>query len=560
MLVNLPTPRLLAAFLLFVTCLSCQDPLNEFADAKGASAAKPQKLIGNGLETIIANKTVQLYADTLYVLSGIVRVRQNAVLNIAPGTVIVGQPGYLPGTLIIERSAKIQAIGTPSAPIVFTSALPPGSRHPGDWGGLIICGRGYVNVETDVYVPTFGSLAFADSIPPSSTPPDDPPPPPPANLRYEGYVEGLPATIGPIPYGGQSSNPTVNYNDNSGTLAFVRIEYAGTVLSEGNETNGLTLCAVGAGTTIHHVQVSFSADDGFQWFGGSVDQKYLISYRNTDDDFDTDHGYFGRAQFGYAVRDPLLSVQGSRAFESKGNDDNAANLNESVFSDPAYSNFTVIGPIPPDNTFAINGLTETFCGFDWAPYANYGDAIHISNESQLDLANSVVTGFPRYAAFMEDPTDYVAGGIPSAYVIRNRLVYDRIVNPVNTASNIPTNTIQINNELRAATGCDNPAVDVAGKAGLRRSAWRIPDTPFEPKPSFTIVNTSPLNGNIPAERAQFTSTRFVNFNGNFYKGIQNNNAFWDKTVLFRGAAGVDEGNWELSSGWVQWTPNLIDYN
>lgn len=529
---------------------SCNDQLDQVADseAQGAGAAKPTKTIGSGNQTFFTGGTYNWDSDTIYIIRGFCRFRQSAVLNIEAGTIVKGESGSTgqePGTLVIERSAKIFAIGTCTAPIVFTSDKPAGSRLPGDWGGILIMGRAYVNITTGVGTP-------------------------PSLIKFEGSIEGVPAGVNPIYYGNQNSDPLVNYGDDSGVLSYVRIEYAGNVISDGNETNGLTLGGVGAGTVIDHVQVSFGADDGFEWFGGTVDQKYLIAYRNEDDDFDTDQGYYGRTQFGYILRDPKIrgaGSGGSRAFESNGDDDVAGTNLESVLADPAYSNITVIGPNPPDNAF-FDGSAETACGYDWSPFGEYNDAIVIRDDAQLDLMNSVVAGFPRFVVNFTGAgsgnDDYNAGGIPAAYFYKNRFVYDRIINPLQDPSSVPTATFQVNNELRAATGCNNPAVDVAGKAGLKRAAWRLPDTAFDPKPAFSILNTSPLYGNTNPEKAQFTSTRFVNFLGNPYRGIQNNDTFWDKSVVFRGAADDNIDGWDCDGtepiSWAEWTPNLPAYN
>jgi hypothetical protein len=522
-----------AAFAALVIGLSsCNDQFVDdiAADAQGNGAAKPIKTIGTGGETVFLNTTVNFDSDTIYLLDGFVKFRTNSILNIEPGTIIKGTDGNgagEPGTLVIERTAQIFASGTPTNPIIMTSNKPAGSRVPGDWGGVILCGLAYSNVISG----TTGSVS-----------------------NYEGQIEGVPTGFSPIRYGvaGQS-DPTVNYNDNSGVMQYVRIEFAGNVLSEGEETNGLTLGGVGAGTTIDHIQVSYGSDDGYEWFGGTVDQKYLIAYRNADDDFDADQGYYGRTQFGFILRDPDskgTGSGGSRAFECNGDDDAAVNLVEDVLADPAYSNVTAIGP--------MGSTVATGCTTNWTAYNEYNDGIVIRDDAQLDLMNSVVAGFPRHAVNFSDVTDYNQPSANSCEFFKNRLVYTTVVDLAVTPSNIANATIQINNELRKVTGCDNPAVDQAGKAGLKRAAWRLPLVAADPQTDFTIVSTSPLNGNTTAEQAKFTSTRFVNFGGTPYKTVQDNNTFWDKSVLFRGAAGTTTGNW--GTAWINWTPNVPAYD
>ena len=136
------------------------------------------------------------------------------------------------------------------------------SKNPGFLGGVIILGNGVTNQGTNVPIE---GLTFA------------------AGTQF-GY------------YGG------INNNDNSGRFQFVRIEYPGTEVSEGNEINGLTLGAVGLATLVDHVQVLYSQDDGFEFFGGAVNARYLYAYGNSDDDFDTDFGYVGKVQFAVSVK------------------------------------------------------------------------------------------------------------------------------------------------------------------------------------------------------------------------------------------------------------------
>ena len=120
----------------------------------------------------------------------------------------------------------------------------------------------------------------------------------------------------------QAQNPA----DNSGILRYVRIEYAGYAFLPDKEINGLTFGGVGNQTIVDHVQVSYANDDSFEWFGGTVNCKHLISYRTLDDDFDTDNGYSGKVQFGIALRDSSIAdISKSEAFESD-NDANGSSL------------------------------------------------------------------------------------------------------------------------------------------------------------------------------------------------------------------------------------------
>ena len=279
-------------------------------------------------------------ANNTYKLSGQIFVTGNATLTIEPGTVILGDHTAVGACLLIAKGSKLIANGTASQPIVFTSDNAPGSRNKGDWGGVILLGKGAYNLNNGV-----------------------------AN------VEGLAASAD-TQYGG---GLTPDNADNSGSLKYVRIEFPGYVYALNTEINGLTFGAVGSGTTIDYVQVSHSNDDSFEWFGGAVNCKHLIAYRGLDDDFDTDNGYSGNCQFGLGVRDPQVSdapaVSTSEGFES---DNNASSTSVTPYTAAIFTNFTMIGPnyrlsLPNGGTLA----------------SGYKRAARIRRNSQLKIYNSV---------------------------------------------------------------------------------------------------------------------------------------------------------------------------
>ena len=189
-------------------------------------------------------------SNNYYVLRGAVFVRDGGTLNIAPGTWVIGEAGSV-GTLIVERGGKLNAIGTREAPIVFTSDQPAGSRARGDWGGIIINGRAPVNIPG-------------------------------------GEGEGE-ADTGV--YGGDQPN------DDSGSMRYVRVEFAGTEFSPDNELNGIAFQGVGNGGSYDHIQVHMNRDDGLEWFGGTADIKYAVVSNAADDSVDWTFGWRGRAQF-----------------------------------------------------------------------------------------------------------------------------------------------------------------------------------------------------------------------------------------------------------------------
>ena len=185
-----------------------------------------------------------------YVLRGAVFVQEGATLNIQAGTRVIGEAGSV-GTLVVMRGGRLNAIGTREAPVVFTSDQPVGSRARGDWGGLIINGRAPVNLEGG-----------------------------------EGEGEGDTGV-----YGGTDPN------DDSGSLRYVRIEFAGTEFSPDNELNGIAFQGVGRGGRYEFIQVHMNRDDGLEWFCGTADIKHAVVSNAADDSFDWTFGWQGRAQF-----------------------------------------------------------------------------------------------------------------------------------------------------------------------------------------------------------------------------------------------------------------------
>lgn len=310
-------------------------------DGGGTTVVNPPGTVENTIleGRITANRTLK--ADYVYKLRGLVYVTNGAVLTIEPGTKIVGEKGKN-GGLIITRSCKIIADGTPEKPIVFTSEEATPQR--GDWAGVVLLGN----------APTNASFNGQQGV---------------------GEIEGgINNSDGLGLYGlGASSNPA----DNSGILRYVRIEYAGYAFLPDKEINGLTFGGVGNGTIVDYVQVSYANDDSFEWFGGTVNCSHLISFRTLDDDFDTDNGFSGKVQFGIALRDSSVAdISKSEAFES----DNDANGSQLLPQTKAiFSNMTVIGPRQAANNVG-NSL--------------FLAAAQIRRNSSISIFNSIFMGWP----------------------------------------------------------------------------------------------------------------------------------------------------------------------
>jgi hypothetical protein len=309
---------------------------------------------GAGVTLSVVNVTSEITTDThwtagnVYYLKAQIYVKTGATLTIDAGTVIRADHTAVGAGLFVTKGSKLIANGTASQPIVFTSDNAVGSRNKGDWGGIILLGKGAYNLNNGI-----------------------------------GNIEGI-APSSDTQYGGGTSPDN---NDNSGSLQYVRIEYAGYVYAANNEINGLTFGAVGRGTTIDNIQVSFSNDDSFEWFGGAVNCKHLVAYRGLDDDFDTDNGFSGNVQFCLGVRDPQISdapaVSTSEGFESDNNNSNSntGNLGTPITS-AIFSNCTMVGPyyrlgLPNGGTIA-NG---------------YKRGARIRRNSQLKIYNSVFTDY-----------------------------------------------------------------------------------------------------------------------------------------------------------------------
>lgn len=279
--------------------------------------------------------------NNIYLLSGWVYVKPGVTVTIQPGTVIKGDFATQ-GALIVERDAYLIADGTVDQPIVFTSQKSVGQRSYGDWGGLIICGRASVNQPANVSLGT---------------------------TQGEAVIEGGVGTI----YGG---GLTPDDDDSSGVLRHVRIEFPGIAFQPNSEINGLTMGGVGRKTVVDYVQVSYSGDDSFEWFGGTVNCKHLIAYRGWDDDFDTDFGYKGKIQFAVSMRDPNIADQsGSNGFES---DNDATGTGNTPNTQPIFSNVSVFGP------YCFNSVINSL----------YRRALHLRRNTRTSTFNSVFAGYP----------------------------------------------------------------------------------------------------------------------------------------------------------------------
>ena len=320
---------------------------------------------GTAAATINANVTANrtLFADTTYTLSGFIQVANGATLTIQPGTRILGDVATTGSSLFITRGAKIDAQGTAANPIVFTSSRAAGSRQPGDWGGLVIIGNGIINRS--------------------------------GTITIEGTGNGAnnPAQT----YSGGTSN-----TDNSGIMRYVRVEFAGYATATDQELNSFTIAAVGSGTKLEYLQSMAGLDDSFEFFGGAVDGKWLVSYESGDDHFDISEGYVGRLQYLIAMQTRIIpprSAAGSPSSDPQGIENDGCNgagcdlgQNSAPLTIPILANFTVIG------VGTSNGVTLPAAG---------GRGAMLRRGTGGYYVNGIIARWPSSAISFRDTTTFI---------------------------------------------------------------------------------------------------------------------------------------------------------
>lgn len=298
--------------------------------------------------------TGPVYLDNkkTYGLDGYLYVDNGGILNIPAGAVIIGDTVGQNSAICINRGGKIYAKGTASEPIVFTSSAAIGQRRGGDWGGILICGKATTN-----------------------------------HPGGEAALEGGIADVEKIRgwFGGKDAPDD---NDNSGEISYARVEFAGIAANPNQELNSITMGGVGRGTVLHHIQVSYANDDAFEWFGGTVNAKYLMAIGTLDDDFDGDNGWSGRVQFALTQRfRDRADVSTSQSFEM---DNNSSGSFATPFTRPIFSNVTAIGAVQDTSwaTSATGSAANTF-------HSKFGAAAQIRRNARTSIFNSVFVGWPR---------------------------------------------------------------------------------------------------------------------------------------------------------------------
>ena len=391
--------------------------------------------------TVSTDITTSTTWSGVILLQNKIYVKNNATLTIAPGTIIRGDKPTQ-GSLIVTRGAKLNAIGTLASPIIFTSNEGIGNRSEGDWGGIVLLGLARNNQPGGV-----------------------------ANI--EGIVQTTDTQ-----YGGSFDN------DNSGTIKYVRIEFAGIALEPNKEINGLTFGSVGSATTIDFIQVSHSGDDSFEWFGGTVNCKHLIAYRGLDDDFDTDFGFRGKIQFALAIRDKDVSdaIGDSNSFES---DNDAAGSAGQPKTAAIFSNVTLVGP--KGNGSIVLPVGEKF-----------EKAFRLRRNTAVSCFNSLVVGWEKGLSIEGTP---VVNNVNGDTLLFSNNVLAGFTNNTNTIYNAGTSggaasTSSFYTSFWGADGNDSTQ-------SIAQVSWVN---------LFTLLGTTPdarlSSGSSAASGAAFTHPKF----------------------------------------------------
>jgi hypothetical protein len=464
--------------------------------------------------TGVITKDTTLYAKDVNYLSGKVYVAKGVTLTVEAGAKVQGKSGANVAALIITRGAKLVAKGTETSPIVFTSSSP--NPQSGDWGGIVLLGTATVNQSLPWKGTTYVGLTSVEGG---------------VNDTEVGY--GLAGS-------GDPAFPTGNDNDNSGILQYVRIEYAGYAYLPDNELNSLTMAGVGKGTTIDHIQVTYAKDDAYEWFGGTVNCKYLIAYKTQDDDFDTDFGFSGKVQFGIALRDSVIAdISQSEAFES---DNDGSGSTKTPLTSAVFSNMTAIGPR--------------------ATLDNKGNSLfragaHIRRNTGISIMNSIIAGWPIAINF-----DVALGNVDknindSTIRIKNTTFAGNTANiTLSGTSTVGTTAASLltwfSDPFYGNTILTNASADRLKL--IQPFNYTNPDfTPYAnnstPSTTPSTPSTDPITASTWGPLGIWDHVNFTK-NGSF-TDAKLQDAFFEK-VTFRGAVATSGANQTWWKGWTVW--------
>lgn len=291
---------------------------------------------------------VTLTAGSTYKLSGEYIVEDGATLNIEAGVKIISIYDDIVDYILVKQGGKINAVGTSSAPIVMTSE----KEEPGAWGGIHICGKAHTNAEGG-----------------------------------KGSSE-----IGGATYGGNDDA------DNSGTLKYVRVEYSGYAFDSEHEANGITFYGVGNGTTVEYCQAYKGSDDGFEFFGGSVNVSNLVSVSCSDDSFDWTEGWNGTATnlVAYQEAEETLGYDCDCLIEADNNENNYA---ATPVAHPVLKNLILVGNNSAAGNRGIRLRRGTQVEIDGAKVCGKKNAVTLESE---ETENALLAGTSKLANMTVD--------------------------------------------------------------------------------------------------------------------------------------------------------------
>jgi len=458
---NLYLPFLLA-LLFFAGCKKD----NMTANNAGTGNRKVDTLQGS------ISQSITLDPNKNYYLKGQVYVKNNATLTIPAGITVYAQVNAAlsaKSVLVITQGAKLYVNGTADKPVVFTSAAV--NKNPGDWGAIVILGKA------------------------------------PANLGV-GYAAGLPASAD-TQYGGNAAN------DNSGSITYLRLEYAGGINPPAenewavDKVSGMVFAGVGSGTRVDNVMVKYSNDDSFQFVGGTVNVSHLISYNCGDDDFDFDLGYEGYMQFliGYRTH---ASSQALRANGVESYNDSIPSTNTPL-TRPVISNMTIIGP---------HGIDAVKTNINQGVYMRKGTRLAIRNSLIAEYSEGGFMVCPRTRPVILNNDDAeFRSNLVNADTVARTFCWDQdtkgvIADPELTV--FLTNVVNRDSVISASSDLKLAAMYAASGTGA---------------PDLT-----PLSGSPALSGADFSGPDF-------------SNSFFAQTS-YRGA--VSGSNWAAQSAWADW--------
>ena len=312
-----------------MTFTSCDDDDDDNGGSGSQNEDETTEIASGSTLKGTITEDVTLTANSSYYISGEYIVEDGATLYIEEGVTITAVYDDQVDYILVKQGGKINAVGTSSNPIVMTSE----QEVPGAWGGIHICGKAPINAEGG-----------------------------------QGSSE-----IGGAVYGGDETS------DNSGVLSYVRVEYTGYAFDEEHEANGITFYGVGNGTTVDHCEAYMGSDDGFEFFGGSVNVSYMVVVSCADDSFDWTEGWCGDGSYLVAFQEAesTLGYDCDCLIEA---DNNENDYDATPGSHPTLSDLNLVGNNSSNNKRGIRLRRGTEVELDGAEITGKDNCVTLESE------------------------------------------------------------------------------------------------------------------------------------------------------------------------------------